>query len=67
MGIATLVLAVVVGRHQKIGPGDYPHLLTSIRITFVIFAALCVAGLVASLVGPGRHQGQTASFESERQ
>ena len=66
IGIATLVLAVVVGRHQQIGPADYPHLLTSIRICFVIFAAFCVAGLVASLVGPGRHPGQTATFGRER-
>lgn len=54
IGIATLVLAVVVGRHE-IGIADYPHLLSSIRITFLIFASLCLVGLVASLVGPGRH------------
>jgi MFS family permease len=55
MGIATLVLAVVVGRHE-IGIADYPHLLSSIRITFLIFASLCLVGLVASLVGPGRQR-----------
>ncbi len=53
IGIATLVLAVVVGRHE-IGITDHAHLLSSIRITFLIFASLCLVGLVASLVGPGR-------------
>lgn len=55
MGIAALVLAVVVGRHE-IGPSDHAHLLSSIRITFLIFAVLCVVGVVASLVGPGRRR-----------
>jgi MFS family permease len=53
MGIAALVLAVVVGR-QTIGVSDHVHLLTSIRLLFLIFAVLCVIGVVASLVGPGR-------------
>jgi len=49
MGLATLVLAVVVGRHE-IGPADYPGFLTSARITFAIFAALSALGVAASLV-----------------
>jgi EmrB/QacA subfamily drug resistance transporter len=53
MGIAGLVLAVVVGRHE-IGPADYPHLLTSVRTIFAIFTALCALGLAAVLVGPPR-------------
>ncbi len=53
LGIATLVLAIVVGRHV-IGPADYPHLLTSLHICFAIFTVLCVIGVAASLVGP-RH------------
>ncbi len=53
LGIAALVLAVIVGRHE-IGPSDHVHLLTSVRILFLIFAALCVLGVIASLVGPGR-------------
>jgi MFS family permease len=53
MGIAGLVLAVVVGRHE-IEPPDYPHLLTSVRVTFAIFTALCVLGVVATLVRPRR-------------
>ena len=54
LGIAALVLAVVVGRHE-ITAADHVHLLTSIRITFLIFTVLCVIGVAASLVGPGRH------------
>jgi hypothetical protein len=53
LGIATLVLAIVVGRHV-IEPGDYSNLLTSVRICFAIFTVLCVVGVAASLVGPRR-------------
>lgn len=55
MGIATLVLALVVGRHE-IGPADYPNFLTSARITFAICAVLCVLGVFASLVKPRKDQ-----------
>ena len=54
LGIATLVLAIEVGR-QAIQPSDYPQLLSSVRLSFLIFTALCVCGLAASLVGP-RHR-----------
>ena len=53
MGLATLVLAIVVGRHE-IEPADYPNFLTSVRISFAIFAALCVLGVAASLVRSGK-------------
>jgi MFS family permease len=53
LGLATLVLALVVGQHE-IQPVDHAHVLTSVRITFAIFTALCVVGLGASLVGPKR-------------
>ena len=57
MGLATLVLAIVVGRHV-IEPADYPDLLTSVRITFAIFTVLCVFGVAASLVGPRSKRDQ---------
>jgi EmrB/QacA subfamily drug resistance transporter len=41
IGIATLVLGVIVGRHE-IRPADYPHLLTSVRVTFAVLR-LCSA------------------------
>ena len=55
MGLATLVIALEVGRHDIV-PGDYPHLLTSVRISFWIFTALCAVGVGASLVGPGKRE-----------
>ncbi len=54
--IATLVLALVVGRHA-ITVIDYPNVLTSVRITFAIFAVLCVFGVAASLTGQWRGRG----------
>jgi len=51
-GLAALMLAVLVGR-KAIKPEDYPSLLTSVRLTFLIFTVLCVGGVVASLTGPG--------------
>ncbi len=59
LGLATLVLAIVVGRHAIV-PGDYPHLLTSVRISFAIFTVLCVLGVAASLVGPRREETGTS-------
>ena len=53
MGVATLMLALLVGR-QEIEPANYPQVLASIRITFLIFAILCVLGVGAQLVGPQR-------------
>ena len=48
VALATLVLAVVVGR-QEIQPADYPQLLTAIHITFAIMAALSALSVAASL------------------
>jgi EmrB/QacA subfamily drug resistance transporter len=60
MGLATLVLAIVVGRHE-VEPVDYPHFLTSVRISFAIFAALCVLGVAASLARPKKQAPVTTS------
>ena len=51
LGVAALVLALVVGRRVT-QPVDHPHLLTSVRTSFLIFTVLCALGVVASLVGP---------------
>lgn len=53
MGLAALVLAVLVGRHE-VTASDYPQVLTSVRVSFLIFTALCGLGVGASLVGPRR-------------
>jgi EmrB/QacA subfamily drug resistance transporter len=56
MGIAGLILATVVGRHEidAQSPIDLANLLTSVRLSFAIFAGLCVLGIVAVLVGGPR-------------
>ena len=59
LGVATLVLAIEVGR-QAIQPADYPQLLNSVRLSFLIFTALCICGIAASLVGP-RHRDDRPS------
>ena len=37
----------------SITAADHVHLLTSIRVLFLIFGPLCVLGVVAVLAGPG--------------
>jgi hypothetical protein len=47
------VIALLVGR-AEVQPSDYPGLLRSVRVSFLIFTVLCVFGVAASLVGPRR-------------
>lgn len=49
MGITVLVFAVNLGR-VKIEPQHYQLFVQSMRLIFVIFAGLCIVGVVASLV-----------------
>lgn len=48
MGIASLILAVFVGNVQ-IGPQNYPAFLSGFRFAFIIFAVMCLIGVLASL------------------
>jgi MFS family permease len=48
MGIAALIIAVRVGE-VEITPVQYPAFLSAFRIGFLVFAALCVCGIFASL------------------
>jgi EmrB/QacA subfamily drug resistance transporter len=48
MGLAMLVFAVVIGR-VEITPEVYAQFLSGVRIAFIVFAALCFAGIFASL------------------
>ncbi len=48
LGITMLIFSVVIGRVQ-ITPEHYGAFLSSTRIAFTIFAALCVLGIFASL------------------
>jgi len=50
MGITMLLFATYIGR-VEITPQYYPLFLSSTRIAFIIFTALCSAGIFASLVG----------------
>jgi EmrB/QacA subfamily drug resistance transporter len=69
LGTAALVFALIMGRVQ-ITPEYYPLFLSAMQIAFLIFAALCVGGVVASLVRgkvrPVRPIGQSHSFPEER-
>jgi len=47
-GIATLLFALYIGRVEITAP-YYPLFLISVKTAFAIFAALCVAGIFASL------------------
>jgi len=47
IGIATLVFALFIGRVQ-ITPDQYPALLESIQLCFVVFTALCFIGVFVS-------------------
>jgi EmrB/QacA subfamily drug resistance transporter len=48
MGVAAAVLAVFVGR-AAITPALHERFVAGMRVTFALFAALCVAGVFASL------------------
>ncbi|MCK4657822.1 MAG: MFS transporter, partial [candidate division Zixibacteria bacterium] len=48
MGIATLIFAVYIGRIQ-ITPETHDQFLMAVRVAFIVFAALCFAGIFASL------------------
>lgn len=48
MGITALVLGLTVGS-KALGPAQYPAFLVSMRVTLVVFAALCTLGVAASL------------------
>ncbi|MDP3065547.1 MAG: MFS transporter, partial [Methanobacteriaceae archaeon] len=52
IGIATLVFAVIIGRVQ-ITPEQFPALLQSIHICFIVFTALCFVGIFAALKRDG--------------
>ncbi|MAF85219.1 MAG: MFS transporter [Dehalococcoidales bacterium] len=48
MGIAMVIFAVFIGR-VEITPEYYPVFVRSLKVAFVIFAALCFGGIFASL------------------
>jgi EmrB/QacA subfamily drug resistance transporter len=52
-GITMMIFALVMGR-APIQPSVYPQFLRSVRIAFVFYALLCVAGIFASLARGNR-------------
>ena len=48
MGVATLILAIFVGKVQ-IAPEHHGAFLTSLKTAFLLFAVLCFGGVFASL------------------
>lgn len=48
MGLAILIFSLLIGRVQ-IMPEQYPALIQSIQITFIIFTVLCLGGIYASM------------------
>jgi EmrB/QacA subfamily drug resistance transporter len=48
MGMVMLIFSLYIGRVQ-ITPSSYPLFIKSVKVAFIIFTALCVAGIFASL------------------
>ncbi len=53
MGTVLIIFAIYIGKIQ-IMPADYPALLTSVQIAFIVFTILCFIGIFASLAKSGR-------------
>jgi MFS family permease len=67
MGIATMIFAIYIGRAQ-ITPETHDQFLTSVRVAFLVFAALCFAGIFASLArGRMRHREALSEEENDKQ
>ena len=60
IGIATLIFALFIGRVQ-ITPEQYPSLLESIQLCFVVFTILCFVGVFVSW-----YRGNKKSYQKEK-
>jgi hypothetical protein len=56
MGIATVVLALMLGR-VKITPASYSLFMQSVQVTLLTFAGLCLVGVFLSLARGRLHAG----------
>jgi EmrB/QacA subfamily drug resistance transporter len=54
MGLAMMVLAIFVGNVQ-VTPALYPAFIEGMKVSMVIFAVMCIAGIFFSLVRYGKH------------
>lgn len=59
MGVAMLIFALFLGR-ARITPETAPRFLSAQRTAFIFFAALCLAGVFASLKRGRLRKGETA-------
>jgi MFS family permease len=57
MGIGLMILAIYIGK-QAITPATYPGFISGMRTGFIIFSALCILGIFASLA---RSSGKSVS------
>lgn len=57
MGVVLLIFAIYIGRVQLM-PQQYPALLTSIQIAFIVFTIICFVGIFASLRARRKKQEQ---------
>jgi len=48
MGISTVIFSIFIGRTQ-IGVEQYPQLIKSISVAFIIFTLFCLGGIFASM------------------
>ena len=60
IGLATMIFTLYLG-NVRITPASYAPFLTSVRIAFLVFAALCLGGIFASLA---RGKRQASAHES---
>lgn len=60
LGIATLIFTLIMG-HSEISSAQLGSLMTSIRVSFVIFSVLCIVGVAFSLARGNLKREEAAS------
>ncbi len=63
MSIAMLVFSVFLGK-VEIVPEYYPQFVASVKVAFAIFAALCFAGIFASMARGSLREGDTKAKQT---
>jgi EmrB/QacA subfamily drug resistance transporter len=58
MGMVLIIFALYIGNVQ-IAPAEYPALLVSTQVAFVVFTVLCFVGIFASLAKSGGTKSRT--------